>query len=155
MILHLNVSQMLTHGHFQAENLDVVFSLFYLYHRWWIHYPACPIFQLWLCKFSARIPAFAEAPCAGVNSPQNLSWLGATVRSLGMEKMRYIGKWECHSFKNNFMSLLLLNKPYFENLLSLQGLVLPCYLYSICYHQVQVWNPWHYHCINGSKNVLN
>lgn len=44
MLLHLNVSQMLTHSHFQAENLAVVFSFFYLYRRLWIHHPACPIF---------------------------------------------------------------------------------------------------------------
>lgn len=103
---------MLTHGHFQTENLDVVFSLFYLYHRWWVYYPACPIFR---CdyKFSAHIPAFSEAPGAGVNSPQNLSWLGATVTLLGMEKVRYIGKQEGHNFKTKSMSLLIPNNSYF------------------------------------------
>lgn len=65
------------------------------------------------CKFSAHIPAFSEAPGAGVNSPQNLSWLGATVTLLGMEKVRYIVKQEGHNFKTKSMSLLIPNNSYF------------------------------------------
>lgn len=122
MLLHLNESQMLAHSHFQAEDLDVVFIPFYLCHRWWLHYPDCLIFHLWLFMFSTCIPPFAEALSVFFSPKSDLiSNYNHTV----MEIVRHVRKWKGHRFRNNCLCLLLLVSPLFKTFFHSRGWLYP------------------------------
>lgn len=90
--LQLNESQMIAHSHFQAENWDVVLSLFCLYRRWWVHYPAYPIFSAVTVEVFYAYSSLGRGSQCRCYSPHNLSWLGVTVTHLMMGKVRHIRK---------------------------------------------------------------